>query len=99
VIDRVWPAAARLTAPGSRAIIGRLRQLPGRTRPALRERAAVRRLSVFLSLLARSFKEIDVNKFAFVAIVSALLLSACNTIHGVGKDIEKGGQAIEKAAK
>ena len=45
------------------------------------------------------FKEIDVNKFAFVAVVFALLLSACNTIHGVGKDIEKGGQAIEKAAK
>ena len=44
-------------------------------------------------------EEIDVNRFAFVAVVSALLLSACNTIHGVGKDIEKGGQAIEKAAR
>jgi len=52
-----------------------------------------------VSLLVSCFEEIDVNKFAFVAVVSALLLSACNTIHGVGKDIEKGGQAIEKAAK
>ena len=29
----------------------------------------------------------------------SLLLAGCNTIHGVGKDIEKGGEAIEKAAK
>ncbi|WP_081412809.1 entericidin A/B family lipoprotein [Chitinilyticum aquatile] len=28
-----------------------------------------------------------------------LMLTACNTIEGVGKDIKKGGQAIEKAAK
>ncbi|HRF04825.1 entericidin A/B family lipoprotein [Accumulibacter sp.] len=33
---------------------------------------------------------------ALLAIVS---LSACNTMQGVGKDISKGGQAIEKAAK
>jgi entericidin B len=33
---------------------------------------------------------------ALVAIVS---LTACNTMQGVGKDISKGGQAIEKAAK
>jgi entericidin B len=42
-----------------------------------------------------------VNKFAFIlwVLVSALSLSACNTVQGVGKDIEKGGQAIGKAAK
>jgi len=57
------------------------------------------RLPGALPLLMRCFKEIYMNKFAFVAVVFALLLSACNTIHGVGKDIEKGGQAIEKAAK
>ncbi|WP_301100952.1 entericidin A/B family lipoprotein [Propionivibrio sp.] len=41
------------------------------------------------------------NKFAFVlfVIISASSLSACNTVHGVGKDIEKGGQAIERVAK
>ncbi len=27
------------------------------------------------------------------------LLAACNTIGGVGKDIKKGGEVIEKAAK
>lgn len=25
-------------------------------------------------------------------------LSACNTIHGMGQDIEKGGEAIKKSA-
>lgn len=41
------------------------------------------------------------NRLAIVlfAIVSAMSLSACNTVQGVGKDIEKGGQAIERAAK
>ncbi len=32
-------------------------------------------------------------------IASIVTLSACNTVHGLGKDIEKGGQAIERAAK
>lgn len=37
--------------------------------------------------------------FVFVAIVSVMSVSACNTVQGVGKDISKGGDAIEKAAK
>ena len=28
-----------------------------------------------------------------------LALVACNTVQGVGKDVKKGGEAIEKAAK
>jgi entericidin B len=28
-----------------------------------------------------------------------LACPACNTVQGVGKDIKKGGEAIEKAAK
>jgi predicted small secreted protein len=28
-----------------------------------------------------------------------LFLAGCNTIEGVGKDIKKGGETIEKAAK
>ncbi len=35
--------------------------------------------------------------FALVACV--LVVGACNTMEGVGKDIKKGGEAIEKAAK
>jgi entericidin B len=34
-----------------------------------------------------------------LALASIVSLSACNTIQGVGKDIEKGGKAIERAAQ
>jgi len=27
------------------------------------------------------------------------LLAGCNTMHGVGKDIEEGGEAIQRGAK
>lgn len=33
------------------------------------------------------------------AMVAVLVLSACNTVQGIGKDIEKGGEAIQKATK
>jgi predicted small secreted protein len=41
------------------------------------------------------------NKLALiaVAIAMAVSLTACNTVQGIGKDIEKGGQAIGKAAR
>jgi len=29
-------------------------------------------------------------------VLMALSLAACNTVHGVGKDIEAGGKAIQK---
>jgi len=32
-------------------------------------------------------------------VAATLALTACNTIKGVGQDIQKGGQAIEGAAK
>ncbi len=38
------------------------------------------------------------KKFLLV-VVFGLLLGACNTMQGVGKDIKKGGEVIEKAAK
>jgi predicted small secreted protein len=34
-----------------------------------------------------------------IALAVALVLAGCNTVEGVGKDIKKGGEAIEKAAK
>jgi entericidin B len=37
--------------------------------------------------------------FAIVSVVAVIGLSACNTVKGVGKDIEQGGEAIQKAAK
>jgi entericidin B len=33
-----------------------------------------------------------------MALFVALVFAGCNTIEGVGKDIKKGGEAIEKAA-
>ena len=36
---------------------------------------------------------------AFVLLIASLISQlGCNTVKGVGKDIEKGGQAIERAA-
>lgn len=29
----------------------------------------------------------------------ALVLAGCNTVAGIGKDIEKGGEAIQKSTK
>ena len=34
-----------------------------------------------------------------IVMIAALFLSACNTMQGVGKDLKKGGEAVEKAAK
>ncbi|MDI6745635.1 MAG: entericidin A/B family lipoprotein [Rhodocyclaceae bacterium] len=30
---------------------------------------------------------------------AAVVLAGCNTVQGIGKDIEKGGEAIQKAVK
>ena len=38
-------------------------------------------------------------KKMFALIACGLGVAACNTMEGVGRDIEKGGEAIEKAAK
>jgi predicted small secreted protein len=31
-------------------------------------------------------------------LLAALALAGCNTVEGFGKDVKKGGEAIEKAA-
>ncbi len=38
-------------------------------------------------------------KTLLLIIAAAFVLAACNTVQGVGKDIEKGGEAIQKATK
>jgi predicted small secreted protein len=35
----------------------------------------------------------------FVVSMLMLLLTACNTVQGIGKDVKKGGEAIEKSAR
>jgi predicted small secreted protein len=32
-------------------------------------------------------------------VIAGFLLAGCNTIEGMGKDIKKGGEVIEKAAE
>jgi predicted small secreted protein len=35
---------------------------------------------------------------AVVAVTLLIALTACNTVHGAGKDIQKGGEHIQDAA-
>ncbi len=35
----------------------------------------------------------------FVLFAVVAVLTGCNTVQGMGKDIQKGGEAVEKAAK
>jgi predicted small secreted protein len=39
------------------------------------------------------------RKLSLLLVSAVFLLAGCNTVQGVGKDIKKGGEAIEKAAK
>jgi entericidin B len=34
-----------------------------------------------------------------VLLIAAFALAGCNTMEGLGKDIKKGGEAIEKSAE
>ena len=36
---------------------------------------------------------------ALVGVFAVALLVGCNTVQGFGKDLEKGGEAIQKVAK
>lgn len=38
-------------------------------------------------------------KHILVALLAVMVLSACNTINGMGKDIEKAGEAVQKSSK
>lgn len=38
-------------------------------------------------------------KVLLLLIALSFTLSACNTIQGLGKDIEKGGELMQKSAK
>ncbi|MFA6037718.1 MAG: entericidin A/B family lipoprotein [Legionellales bacterium] len=37
-------------------------------------------------------------KYPLLIAVLTLLVSACNTMHGVGADVSEGGEAIQNAA-
>lgn len=38
------------------------------------------------------------KKLLLIAVTSLAVLAGCNTIAGVGQDVQKGGQALENAA-
>lgn len=37
--------------------------------------------------------------YGIAALATALALSACNTMTGVGKDVERGGQKVQEESK
>ena len=40
------------------------------------------------------------NKFIVLVMLGCVvMLTGCNTVHGVGQDIEKAGEAIQKSSK
>ncbi len=39
------------------------------------------------------------KKWVVLLLLASLALSGCNTLAGVGKDLEKAGEAIQESAK
>lgn len=37
------------------------------------------------------------KKLVWLMVAAAIALAGCNTVRGIGKDIEKGGEAIQKS--
>jgi entericidin B len=56
-------------------------------------------LLMFATLLEKGKLTMKKVAVVFFTLISALSFSACNTVHGIGKDIEKGGEAIQKSSK
>jgi len=44
-------------------------------------------------------RTIQTSKLLLLAVAAALALSACNTMQGAGKDIEKTGEVIQDKAE
>jgi predicted small secreted protein len=38
-------------------------------------------------------------KNVILVLIAAMFLAGCNTVEGIGKDVKKSGEVIEKAAK
>jgi predicted small secreted protein len=39
------------------------------------------------------------KKLSLIVAVFASVMAGCNTVRGIGQDIERGGEAIQKAVK
>jgi predicted small secreted protein len=44
-------------------------------------------------------KESRTMRTLYLLMALALAAAGCNTVRGIGQDIEKGGEAVQKAAK
>jgi len=55
------------------------------------------------AILSPSTKQeiVPMKKFAAVLLAVALIptIAACNTVKGIGKDVQAGGEAVEEVAK
>lgn len=45
------------------------------------------------------FWEIEMRKVVLLLVALSALTAGCNTVHGMGQDIEKGGEAIQRSTK
>ena len=52
-----------------------------------------------MSAICFEDKGMKLTTMVLGALFIGLALAGCNTIHGVGKDIEKGGEAIQRAVR
>ena len=50
--------------------------------------------------ILHSYREVTMKAIVLgvVTLFSALLITGCNTVEGFGKDVEKGGEAIQRTA-
>lgn len=55
-----------------------------------------RRGAILESHMSRKFTS---PLIALAALVGAVSLSACNTVEGVGQDVQQAGEAVEQAAE
>ena len=39
----------------------------------------------------------NMKKIMFILVLAVTVLSGCHTVRGVGKDVQAGGEAIERA--
>jgi predicted small secreted protein len=46
-----------------------------------------------------NIKENGIMRILYLQIALTLAIAGCNTVRGIGQDIEKGGEAVQKAAK
>ena len=65
-----------------------------RAKPASRSMKAIARKRPTLTRIA-----MNTTPIALLALFSLLALSACNTVKGVGQDLQKAGEKIEEVAK